>query len=395
MTDNKELMRSFLNAKVKEWKCLFNCLGLFIQQSQKKDNKNSKPDEGMDWQFIYETAQAHRVLPFLMVSLKENGDFEGAPEKMHSQAIACLQQAEWQNQVKMLEFNRIQRMFESERVPIIPLKGVALTALVYKEHPFRTMEDIDILIRKNDLEKVEGLMTKHGFQWLEMINRWHASLFRELYGRGSLLNGEVALDLQWDSQFIISSQFCSLEWDEAWSRRIPCGELGGNVFLLHQDDQIAYLSLQILNDVEVNVPRLIQLLDLALVLTKYDMSCKDAANTVVSHGSSIPAEKVRMLFSLLEECFFEPRPLENFSEGSSKFLELFLAAFHKNPLSFKMPINSVIASPWRRLVFVASYFFPSRRYLKMEASTSAWQGIAAYFNYWKSLVGRIGATIIS
>jgi len=379
----------------KEWQCLFNYLALFVRQSKKRDGGNSKPDEGLDWQFIYEAAQAHRVLPFLMMGLKENGDFEGVPEKIRSQAIACFQQTEWQNQVKMLEFNRIQRMFESQHLPIIPLKGIALTNLVYKEHPFRTMEDIDILIRENDLEKVESLITEHGFQWVEMVNRWHASLFRELVGRGDMFNGDVALDLQWDSQFIVNSQFCSLEWNQVWSRRIPCGELGGNVFLLHPDDQITYLSLQILNDVEINTPRLIQLLDLALVLKKYDVSCKEAAETVISHLNYFSAEKVRMLFSSLEEYFFEPSPLEIFSEEARKFLELFIAAFHRNPLSFRMPINSVVASPWRRLAFVTSYFFPSRRHLKMDASTSAWQGIAAYFNYWKSLIGRIGATIIS
>jgi len=202
----------------------------------------------------------------------------------------------------------------------------------------------------------------------------------------------VDLDLQWDSQFIINSQFCSLEWDRVWSRRISCGELGDNVFLLHADDQIAYLSLQILNDMEVSTPRLIQLLDLALVLKKYGLSCNDAVETVVSHVSPFAVEKVRMLFSLLEECFFEPSPPEILSESSRKFLELFLAAFHRNPLSFRMPIRHVAASPWRRLAFIASYFFPSRRYLKMDASTSAWQVMAAYFNYWKSLAGRLSAT---
>src|SRR3989338_5202963 len=125
-------MIGFLNANIKEWRCLFNCLGLFIQQSQKRDSKSLKLDESLDWQFIYETAQAHRVLPFLMVALKENGNFERVPGKMRSQAIAFLQQAEWQNQVKMIEFNRIQRMFESQRIPIIPLKGIDRDALTLK-----------------------------------------------------------------------------------------------------------------------------------------------------------------------------------------------------------------------------------------------------------------------
>src|SRR3989338_4905416 len=129
MTTPKELMNGFLNTNLKEWRCLFNYLALFVRQSEKKDAGASKPNEGLDWQFIYETAELHRVLPFLTVSLKENGGLEGVPEKIRSQATASLEQAEWQNQVKMLEFNRIQRMFESQLIPIIPLKGIALTAL--------------------------------------------------------------------------------------------------------------------------------------------------------------------------------------------------------------------------------------------------------------------------
>ncbi len=388
-------MSGFSGTNIKEWRCLFNYLGLFVRQSKKRDGGDSKPNEGLDWRFIYETAQTHRVLPFFMVGLKENGSFESLPEKMRSQAVASLQQAQWQNQVKMLEFNRIQRMFESQRIPIIPLKGIALTNLVYKEHPFRTMGDIDILIRKNDLEKVKGLMTEHGFQWREIVNRRHTSLFIELYGRGSLLNGDMELDLQWDSQFIVNGRFCSLEWGEVWSRRVLLGEPEGGVFLLHPDDQIAYLSLQVLNDMEGNAPQLIQLLDLALVLKKYGVSCQKAADAVVSHVDYFSSEKVRMLFSSLEEYFFESSPPEGFSEEAGRFLELFLAAFHRNALSFRMPIHRVGASPWRRLVFVVSYFFPSRRYLKMDESTSSWRVIVAYFNYWKSLIGRFAATIIS
>src|SRR3989344_4648400 len=124
-------MSGFLNTHIKEWRCLFHGLALFVRRSRKQEEGHPKPDEGIDWQFIYETAQAHRALPFLMLGLKENGELEGVPQKVRSQAIARLQQAEWQNQVKMLEFDRIQRMFESQHLPMIPLKGVALTNLVY------------------------------------------------------------------------------------------------------------------------------------------------------------------------------------------------------------------------------------------------------------------------
>ena len=388
-------MIGLFNSNIKEWQCLFNSLALFIQQAQKEDKDDLKLDDNLNWQFIGEVAQKHRVLPFLAVMLKKDNVLDGLPEKIQTQMMLCLQQMQWQNRVKMLEFNRIQKIFQSQHVPIIPLKGVALTNLVYDQHPFRAMGDIDVLIERDNLEKVGNLMEEHSFQWAEMINRWHTSLFRELVGRGSLLNGEVALDLQWNSQFIISGRFCSLDWNRVWVRRIPFDELGNNVFLLHPDDQISYLSMQILNDIEVNTPYLIQLLDLALVLTKYNVNCKDAAKIVVSHLNSFQTERAQILFLLLDECFFKLRPLETFSESSRKFLELFLTAFQKNPLSFKMPINKLIASPWRRLMFIASYFFPSRNYLKMDASTSTRQEIATYFNYWKSLIGRVGMTIIS
>ncbi len=383
------------NANVNEWKFLFNCLTLFVRQNQKGDSGNPKSDESLDWQFICETAQAHRVLPFLMVVLEEGGSLDVVPENIRSQMVTSSREAQWQNSVKMLEFNRIQRIFESQRVPIIPLKGVALTNLVYEQYPFRRMGDIDVLVNRDDLKKVERLMKEHGFQWQETVNHWHAAMFRELFGRGDLLNGELALDLQWDSQFIIGGQFCSLDWSRVWDRHMPFGKLGHNVFLLDSDDQITYLSLQILNDIEVNAPYLIQLLDLALVLKKYGMNCREASETVISRVNFSSEEKLHGLFSLLDECFFGHGSLEMLSKGSINFLEQFLTASQKNQRSFRMPINNVIASPWRRLMFAASYFFPSRKCLKIEASTSIGHGIMAYFNYWRSLISRIGVTINS
>ena len=96
---------------------------------------------------------------------------------------------EVKNRTKLKEFGEINKIFEKNNIDIIPLKGIALSYLIYKNMPFRNMNDIDILIRQKDLNKTCDLLNDNGFkEFPNLKNRWHAAIKQEFFGQPSKNN---------------------------------------------------------------------------------------------------------------------------------------------------------------------------------------------------------------
>ncbi|MCX7838353.1 MAG: nucleotidyltransferase family protein, partial [Anaerolineae bacterium] len=68
-----------------------------------------------------------------------------------SNTLHCLGLEEW-----------LER-FDAAGIPIVILKGVALTALVYGRASLRRMQDVDILVRRADFQRAEELLRAAGF----------------------------------------------------------------------------------------------------------------------------------------------------------------------------------------------------------------------------------------
>jgi len=53
------------------------------------------------------------------------------------------------------QLRKVLQVFCQEKVPVIVLKGALLAELVYQHIGLRTMDDVDLLVSKQDLGKAE------------------------------------------------------------------------------------------------------------------------------------------------------------------------------------------------------------------------------------------------
>lgn len=61
------------------------------------------------------------------------------------------------------QFTDIADEFNKNNISFIPIKGIALLNLVYKDTAERFMEDVDILVKEKDLVKIHSVMTGAGY----------------------------------------------------------------------------------------------------------------------------------------------------------------------------------------------------------------------------------------
>jgi len=95
--------------------------------------------------------------------------------------------------------------FEKAKIDLIFLKGAALLTTIYKDDPgLRPMEDIDCLVKKNDLPQAENILKKLGYRedYEKLSSIKHLKLSRDLFTKHGChymyLKGQVCVELHWD-----------------------------------------------------------------------------------------------------------------------------------------------------------------------------------------------------
>src|SRR6202008_2711637 len=62
------------------------------------------------------------------------------------------------------ELARLLKSFERQRIPVIPLKGPVLAETLYAHPALRPYTDLDLLIRRENVERVDDLLQRLGYR---------------------------------------------------------------------------------------------------------------------------------------------------------------------------------------------------------------------------------------
>lgn len=105
-----------------------------------------------NWQLFLELAATCEVLPLAtenLLGIDSNTIPRAALSKMakHYRSEYTLN-----NIILWNEFRKLHTLAKTKEIPLIPIKGIVLTSLLYNDMGLRRSSDIDILIKKEDLK---------------------------------------------------------------------------------------------------------------------------------------------------------------------------------------------------------------------------------------------------
>jgi hypothetical protein len=159
--------------------------------------------------------------------------------------------------------------------------------------------------------------------------------------------------------------------------------MGKSVFVFSPKDQAVHLSLQILNDVDTNIPRLVQILDLALVMKKYHVVSGAILEESAPCLDAAGRGRLARLLEAVEDGFLSPddRPLNE----SGEFLEPLFCPIVSEVLP-RVPLSKILNSRREYFVFKLGYLFPSESYLAKRPHPG-FSGLLAYcWGHWTRLI---------
>jgi hypothetical protein len=113
-----------------------------------------------DWQSLLVLSRSERVAPLLHRAVRGRGIVPRAVARAwrrsrHSTAL--------HNMLLLRELEPCLQQFAAARVPVIVLKGAALTTAVYRDLTLRPMADIDLLVRQEDRAATRRILEKRGY----------------------------------------------------------------------------------------------------------------------------------------------------------------------------------------------------------------------------------------
>lgn len=168
-----------------------------------------------DWEDFLQLAEVHRMMPTVARCLV---DLESVPASIRGRLSTEYERNLCQSLLNMSEFLEVLAALDREQVPAMPFKGVVLTASAYGDLGLRACGDLDLLIRRDDLERATAIVMKRGFQRVPVAPDG-ATLREHVFLRSC--DGMV-LELRWTLDFIHGryQQHLGLDWASLGRRKL-------------------------------------------------------------------------------------------------------------------------------------------------------------------------------
>lgn len=371
---------------------VLSCLRYFVSQESISPWLSSVSLQTLNWDWIINICYAHRTLASVAYVLMKQNCIHDLNSKTQKTMQAVLLQWGWLVQKRLNEFEEANRVLEAAGIKVMLLKGIALNQRLYRDMPYRTMNDIDLLVKEDDLDKLCGVLDREGFQPSHQERvlryRWHDIIFREIEQniakeRKDFRKGGITLDFHWHLNYWIGKGYVEMDARSVWQEATPLPHLGGNVYLPAPRHFLSHLFIHAAHSYEFRPPMMIHLLDLLLVLKEFQMKPDDVLNSAikVSHPSS--QERLHQLIQPLKESFQPELPYPAFSRESKKLFEHFFTwpsqKFDSN-FSFRpQDILKYAPSFKARALFLLGFFLPNPHYYQKQRAATF------YFTHWFKL----------
>ncbi|MFD3166376.1 nucleotidyltransferase family protein [Herpetosiphon sp. NSE202] len=122
-----------------------------------------------DWQTLGRLANYHEVEGLLWFGLRQ----QALPPALAEHWRERYYLAALRNDLRLEEFQRIQQLLKAESIEVALLKGMAFAPTIYRSLGQRQMGDIDLLIRRDELQRACAVLFAAGYGLSEYtINTW-------------------------------------------------------------------------------------------------------------------------------------------------------------------------------------------------------------------------------
>ncbi|MGH7801225.1 MAG: nucleotidyltransferase domain-containing protein [Thermodesulfobacteriota bacterium] len=117
----------------------------------------------LDWEEILKSSFWHGIAPILYQNLKGFAESQLIPQNVMNDLKKAYYKSLVDNMHLYSELRRALERFNEKGIEVIVLKGAALAKTVYNNIALRPMVDVDLMVKREDLENSENLISELGY----------------------------------------------------------------------------------------------------------------------------------------------------------------------------------------------------------------------------------------
>lgn len=166
--------------------------------------------EGLKWDAVYAEVARNRMWSVVYYNMKRLQ----LMELPFAQDIAeATNKCTIKNMKLTMTLAKVFKLFEDHKIEALVLKGPALSQLIYNNVSMRSSKDLDILVKREQLEEAINLLESIGFQCSAAFKtaKRRECIFSKRVGHDfSLHDGDVEIELHWRMDAVIDLPFETL-----------------------------------------------------------------------------------------------------------------------------------------------------------------------------------------
>ena len=196
----------------------------------------------LDWDYLFSTAYAHRLLPLLHKHLTT-----AAGDIVPGHFLSRLKRDSVANSQSVLYLigNQLHlyKLFKEHGIPVALFKGPLLAQLAYGEISLRQAGDIDVLISRQHFDRARELLESLGYEMSPQLSPAQLASHLSNHCEIQFMRDEwfTVVDLHWD--LAPRSFVFGLKGDEVMSRLQSVSLAGTAVQTFSVEDLVLYLSM--------------------------------------------------------------------------------------------------------------------------------------------------------
>ena len=235
-------------AKEEELKLILACCRT-KQGLQTKSKISYLARQKLDWDYILNTCQQHRIISLFYQQVRQNYNI---PPEIVSKFSKFERENSFHNIFIASKLAELIEHFQSAKISVISFKGATLAVSAYGNLALRTFGDADILIEPENIKPAVDILHKLGYPLPKQITK----VLKTPYGNSSIFNESLnhqksleviddrqlfAIELHWSlfsKSFPVNVSFASL-----WKNRTQVDILGKNIPQFAAEDLLLYLCI--------------------------------------------------------------------------------------------------------------------------------------------------------
>ncbi|MBI4508019.1 MAG: nucleotidyltransferase family protein [Deltaproteobacteria bacterium] len=115
------------------------------------------------WGELWDLSRVNATAPLVTFNLKKLGLLDKVPRDVASRFEEASEKIKVANEARLKVARELFAEFSAKGIPVVILKGILFAETIYKNPHYKKMNDVDILVRREDLDAIYDIYGRMGF----------------------------------------------------------------------------------------------------------------------------------------------------------------------------------------------------------------------------------------